>query len=226
MLVSNASFQRVDCLIRGAAQVHIRIALRKFHLPGADVYGTGFPHHISAYMGVLISGAFLRFSNSITAGGGDLSATRSLIAGNGAAIDLDEGLPCNGMVDTIAAVVADFAAVHNEPDTRPVGLAADLDTVARVAGNLTAVHGEIGAVVHTNGKTLVVHNMGSLLNRGDDTAATLVGKINHAFRGGIVADGARKCVVGAVIGIDQAARTAGTTAKDSPNPKHILRSYR
>lgn len=51
------------------------------------------------------------------------------------------------------------------------GLAADLDTVARVAGNLTAVHGEIGAVVHTNGKTLVVHNMGSLLNRGDDTAA-------------------------------------------------------
>ena len=64
-LVSNASFQRVDCLIRGAAQVHIRIALRKFHLPGADVYGTGFPHHISAYMGVLISGAFLRFSNSI-----------------------------------------------------------------------------------------------------------------------------------------------------------------
>ena len=155
--------------------------------------------------------AFLRFSNSITAGGGDLSATRSLIAGNGAAIDLDEGLPCNGMVDTIAAVVADFAAVHNEPDTRPVGLAADLDTVARVAGNLTAVHGEIGAVVHTNGKTLVVHNMGSLLNRGDDTAATLVGKINHAFRGGIVADGARKCVVGAVIGIDQAARTAGTT---------------
>lgn len=74
-----------------------------------------------------------------------MSATRSLIAGNGAAIDLDEGLPCNGMVDTIAAVVADFAAVHNEPDTRPVGLAADLDTVARVAGNLTAVHGEIGS---------------------------------------------------------------------------------
>ena len=98
-------------------------------------------------MHILVSGPAVLFCNRIPARSADL---RAVVTGNRAAVNLDKRLSSNRIRNSIAAVIGDRAAVHNELDALPGGLAADLNASARVARNLSTIHGDKRSVVHAN----------------------------------------------------------------------------
>ena len=130
---------------------------------------------------------------------------------NRASVQLNYRIATYSCIYANSTIIRNSSIIHDKLHAFPAIFTAYLNTGTFISGNFASVHSQVGTIINANSKIGIIYNLCCRFNSGNDSAAALIGKINHALGSGVVADSSGKRIVRTVIGIDEAAGTAGRT---------------